>query len=121
MKKILLTSGLILVMGTTSLMAEGGKGSFHKCVDNAETKAEFQECKKMLKGGKFKGKSLEEMKKYILEKISKREEKLEKAKQCIQNATTKEALKECKPKHKKGGWKKHGKGGEHKGYRGDRD
>jgi len=98
MKKQIIIASLILGLGTTSLMAKG-EGSFMKCVDKAETKAEFQECKKNLKS-KMGGKSIEEMKTHILEKISKREKGLNAAKECVKKAQTKKELKECRPKHK---------------------
>lgn len=94
MKKILI-AGLLLsglafaeTTPTTQIKGEG----HHKCMER-----EGENCP--MKG---EGKSLEEIKSKINEKMDER-------KQCVNNATTKEALKECRPKHKDGKGERHEK------------
>jgi len=94
MKKQIITLTLIL---STSLMAQSDwqtqKVELMKCLEKAETKEDLRLCKP-----KNRGKSLEEVKAKILEKINQRIEKLDGSKTCVKNAKTKEELRICKPR-----------------------
>jgi hypothetical protein len=84
MKKVIFVSLLSMMFSGAIFAADGGTQAGRE-------------------GGDFKNKSVDEVKAIILSKIDSRIKDLNEGRTCVQNATTKEDLKACRPKgHREG-------------------